>query len=80
MAAAPAIRAATNEAFRLLPTAPFLARLLDAPMTIAGHKLPAGVNTILSHICYQLTVKLDLFLFPPTRSETLSTLSFQFSH
>ncbi|KAM3961223.1 cytochrome P450 family 24 subfamily A member shade isoform 1-T1 [Aphomia sociella] len=48
MAAAPAIRAATNEAFRLLPTAPFLARLLDAPMTISGHRLPAG-TFVLAH-------------------------------
>ncbi|XP_053615909.1 ecdysone 20-monooxygenase isoform X1 [Plodia interpunctella] len=48
MAAAPAVRAATNEAFRLLPTAPFLARLLEAPMNISGHKLPAG-TFVLAH-------------------------------
>ncbi|XP_031770459.1 ecdysone 20-monooxygenase isoform X2 [Galleria mellonella] len=48
MAAAPAIRAATYEAFRLLPTAPFLARLLDVPMTISGHRLPAG-TFVLAH-------------------------------
>ncbi|KAL0819005.1 hypothetical protein ABMA28_008290 [Loxostege sticticalis] len=48
MAAAPSIRAAINEAFRLLPTAPFLARLLEAPMTVAGHKLPAG-TFVLAH-------------------------------
>lgn len=44
IAAAPSVHAAIYEAFRLLPTAPFLARLLDSPMTIAGHKLPAGVS------------------------------------
>ncbi|KAJ8709193.1 hypothetical protein PYW07_009019 [Mythimna separata] len=48
LAAAPSVRAAIYEAFRLLPTAPFLARLLDTPMTIAGHKLPAG-TFILAH-------------------------------
>ncbi|CAG9793265.1 unnamed protein product [Diatraea saccharalis] len=42
IAAAPSVRAATMEAFRLLPTAPFLARLLEAPVNVAGHKLPAG--------------------------------------
>ncbi|KAJ2954784.1 hypothetical protein O0L34_g3089 [Tuta absoluta] len=42
ISAAPSVHAAVQEAFRLLPTAPFLARLLDAPLTIAGHKLPRG--------------------------------------
>ncbi|KAL4702719.1 hypothetical protein ACJJTC_011584 [Scirpophaga incertulas] len=48
IAAAPSVRAAASEAFRLLPTAPFLARLLEAPMTVAGHKLPAG-TFVLAH-------------------------------
>ncbi|XP_041982986.1 ecdysone 20-monooxygenase isoform X2 [Aricia agestis] len=48
LAAAPSIRAATNEAFRLLPTAPFLARLLDAPLHTAGYCIPAG-TFVLAH-------------------------------
>ncbi|XP_045779534.1 ecdysone 20-monooxygenase [Maniola jurtina] len=48
LSAAPSVRAAVNEAFRLLPTAPFLARLLDTPMTIGGHRLPAG-TFVLAH-------------------------------
>ncbi|KAF9416362.1 hypothetical protein HW555_006316 [Spodoptera exigua] len=48
LAAAPSVRAAISEAFRLLPTAPFLARLLETPMVIAGHKLPAG-TFVLAH-------------------------------
>ncbi|CAH0731878.1 unnamed protein product, partial [Brenthis ino] len=48
LGAAPSVRAAVNEAFRLLPTAPFLARLLDTPMTIDGHRLPAG-TFVLAH-------------------------------
>ncbi|XP_050354520.1 ecdysone 20-monooxygenase isoform X1 [Nymphalis io] len=48
LAAAPSVRAAVNEAFRLLPTAPFLARLLDAPMTVGGHRLSAG-TFVLAH-------------------------------
>ncbi|CAH0402521.1 unnamed protein product [Chilo suppressalis] len=48
IAAAPSVRAAAMEAFRLLPTAPFLARLLEAPMNVAGHKLPAG-TFVLAH-------------------------------
>ncbi|KAJ0172220.1 hypothetical protein K1T71_012193 [Dendrolimus kikuchii] len=48
LAAAPSVRAATIEAFRLLPTAPFLARLLDSPMSIGEHKLPPG-TFILAH-------------------------------
>lgn len=47
LAGAPSVRAAINEAFRLLPTAPFLARLLDSPMTIGGHKIPPGVSIFL---------------------------------
>ncbi|XP_072933375.1 ecdysone 20-monooxygenase [Epargyreus clarus] len=49
LATAPSIKAATNEAFRLLPTAPFLARLLDAPMMIGSHRLPAG-TFVLAHM------------------------------
>ncbi|XP_061728114.1 ecdysone 20-monooxygenase-like [Cydia pomonella] len=48
LSAAPSVKAAVNESFRLLPTAPFLARLLDAPMTIDGHTLPAG-TFVLAH-------------------------------
>ncbi|XP_028030999.1 ecdysone 20-monooxygenase [Bombyx mandarina] len=48
LAGAPSVRAAINEAFRLLPTAPFLARLLDSPMTIGGHKIPPG-TFVLAH-------------------------------
>ncbi|XP_068619922.1 ecdysone 20-monooxygenase [Battus philenor] len=48
LAAATSIRDATKEAFRLLPTAPFLARLLDKPMNLAGHRLPAG-TFVLAH-------------------------------
>ncbi|XP_045538065.1 ecdysone 20-monooxygenase [Papilio machaon] len=48
LSAATSIRDATKEAFRLLPTAPFLARLLDKPMTLAGHRLPAG-TFVLAH-------------------------------
>lgn len=44
IAAAPSVRAAVNEAFRLLPTAPFLARLLESPLNVNGHRLPAGVS------------------------------------
>lgn len=44
IAAAPSVRAAVNEAFRLLPTAPFLARLLDSPLNVDGHRLPSGVS------------------------------------
>lgn len=52
LAAAPSVRAAISEAFRLLPTAPFLARLLETPMVIAGHKLPAGVSFLYSVMYY----------------------------
>lgn len=48
LAAAPSVRAAIYEAFRLLPTAPFLARVLDTPMTVGGHKLSAG-TFVLAH-------------------------------
>ncbi|OWR41622.1 cytochrome P450 CYP314A1 [Danaus plexippus plexippus] len=48
LSSAPSVRAAINEAFRLLPTAPFLARLLDAPMTIGEYRLPAG-TFVLAH-------------------------------
>ncbi|XP_037962662.1 ecdysone 20-monooxygenase [Plutella xylostella] len=40
LAAAPSVKAAIYEAFRLLPIAPFLARILEAPLTVEGHRLP----------------------------------------
>lgn len=58
IAAATSVRAAVNEAFRLLPIAPFLARLLDAPMNVGGHKLPPGVNN-LCYLCILPTVAKD---------------------
>lgn len=48
LSSAPSVRAAIYEAFRLLPIAPFLARLLDAPMTIGGQRLQPG-TFILAH-------------------------------
>lgn len=61
MAAAPSIRAAINEAFRLLPTAPFLARLLEAPMTVAGHKLPAGVSIVFAYYLFAFLSRAGVF-------------------
>ncbi|XP_049884942.1 ecdysone 20-monooxygenase isoform X2 [Pectinophora gossypiella] len=48
LAAAPSVHAAVYESFRLLPTAPFLARLLDSPLTVCGYRLPAG-TFVLAH-------------------------------
>ncbi|XP_073959671.1 ecdysone 20-monooxygenase-like [Choristoneura fumiferana] len=48
LSAAPSIKAAINEAFRLLPITPFLARLLDAPLTIDDYEIPAG-TFVLAH-------------------------------
>ncbi|GBP36179.1 Ecdysone 20-monooxygenase [Eumeta japonica] len=48
LASAPALKAAISESFRLLPTAPFLARLLDTPLNLGGYQLAAG-TFVLAH-------------------------------
>ncbi|XP_038207174.1 ecdysone 20-monooxygenase isoform X1 [Zerene cesonia] len=48
LALAPSLKAAANEAFRVLPTVPFLARLLEQPVNIDGHRIPAG-TFVLAH-------------------------------
>lgn len=47
LAAAPSVKAAIYEAFRLLPIAPFLARILEAPLTVEGHRLPPKAGILL---------------------------------
>ncbi|VVC90101.1 ecdysone 20-monooxygenase isoform X2 [Leptidea sinapis] len=48
LSSAPSVKAAVNEAFRVLPTVPFLARLLETSMTIEGYTIPEG-TFVLAH-------------------------------
>lgn len=39
------LRACITEAFRIIPTAPCIARILDEPIELSGYHLKAGVST-----------------------------------